>query len=725
MIIEQVKKEIIVSEEFKTNSLKISEKSQEELVYNLIKNLYKNPISAIVKELVSNQKDAMMEVGNPNGEVIVEFIEENRLLGLSNCVKFIDFGSGVSPERFNEVYRRLGESTKRESNDYNGSFGAGSKSSFAYSETYTIETIHNNIKYIYIGLDTGVNFTYSLLSKEEVNSPNQTTVIVPVKNKKDLGEFKDAVREKIAFVKNVKFIGLTPPKYEITYEDDDCLVFESEELDPELQILAGQIQYPINFEVLGLKTGWKSPYSNCSIYLKFKIGELQPTLSREDFNYTEITKTKILHKLNKVKATIANKLKEELSEEKDFFQWTVNILSRASKNFKNQWDISGISNITYPTESGKQLSYETLSKSFSGYELRLITPNKGRIYSRRSYSRGTSKTYKDYVVSTVYDYTLKGETPVYRISENLSARKCLFLFEQHPTGFIVMSHHGLSSSIGLEVKEKITPYYEEMTKSFNKFPSYDEVVVPEELYKVTSDSEYSEAYRETLKQRKLEGKFTARKAIYINDYSTTKYFKFTPYEDKFENIKEATIIYGEQKDSESLLMMANILSGTKNYGLVGGWGSKNLANVLILKVGQPLSKRLKTLPSAYNIDDVLNGTTIFNKEFVSLLISEDFQKEIDKLSILRLLKEVHKPVYDSFQYCRGLVNSNSFNCLRGTSQEKVREIVNSNNLKDEVFVEELNKIKEFMKDLDLLYYVEEDSKAVPFITDFLKLKNKI
>lgn len=125
MILEQHKKEILSSEAFESKKLGLSEKNQSIFIYNLLKTLYSNARSAIVKELVSNVKDSHIEAGTPEKEGIIELIEENRLLGTSNELRISDFGLGISPERFDQIYRSLGESTKRESNEFNGSFGLG------------------------------------------------------------------------------------------------------------------------------------------------------------------------------------------------------------------------------------------------------------------------------------------------------------------------------------------------------------------------------------------------------------------------------------------------------------------------------------------------------------------------------------------------------------------------------------------------------------------------
>lgn len=725
MIAIQHKKEIIVSDEFEEKSLKISESSQEELVYNLIKNLYKYPISAVVKELASNLRDTMIEVGNPNGEVIIELVEENKLLGNSACIKFQDFGSGFSPEKFNNIYRNLGESTKKQSNDYNGSFGAGSKTPFAYTETYTIETVHNNIKYVYIGIDNGTKFVYNLLSKEEVNMPNQTIVVVPIKSKNDLTEFENAVSDKIVFMKNIKFIGFKQPEFIITYEDDDILVFNSNDIGKRLQILAGEVQYPINFQALGLESHYyNNPYNNISMCLKFKIGELQPTLSREDFNYTEDTKKKIHAKLNKARKILKTQIELELSKEQDYIKWYSSIVNRGTKTFQNQWNFAKVSeNISFITDTKDHLEIKALEDWLAGHKVRTVTPY------RKRYGRSSKiKQEKEYETFEIRDSHLN--LPIFRYEGLLSARKCLFLFEDNPKGFIVVKDEGLSSiktkdgKDDLKLQAKLNPYYNEASKWSKLLPSYDELEVPDDKFTTTSEEDYKTAYQKIIKQRKLEGKFTAKK-VRLKDSWGSNIFDFGMHEDKFENIKDSLIIYGYQDDNNQLLDIAHILSSCEDFKIDFKGSLRDITGIQILKISQNYTKQFESLPNAYSIKDVLAGNTIFNKYFEYIDIAKNYLEELHTFVILKEFEYICKEMKESYDFCSKITDKNNRHSLSSQEITLIQQIVNSKNLENQKFKEEFNKIKEFFNGVELLKSVKFDEKITDYIKDFLKLKNKI
>ena len=85
----------------------------------LTSNLYSNPIESFLREAISNAYDAHMEVGTD--EFILMYIKEtgyNR-----RKVSIRDYGTGLSPERFDDIYKNIGGSTKRASNDFIGGFG--------------------------------------------------------------------------------------------------------------------------------------------------------------------------------------------------------------------------------------------------------------------------------------------------------------------------------------------------------------------------------------------------------------------------------------------------------------------------------------------------------------------------------------------------------------------------------------------------------------------------
>lgn len=85
----------------------------------LTSNLYSNPLESFLRETVANAYDSHIEAGND--EHILLVITRTEYSKYTISVR--DYGVGVSPERFDQIYRNIGSSTKRESNEYIGAFG--------------------------------------------------------------------------------------------------------------------------------------------------------------------------------------------------------------------------------------------------------------------------------------------------------------------------------------------------------------------------------------------------------------------------------------------------------------------------------------------------------------------------------------------------------------------------------------------------------------------------
>ena len=117
--------------EFKTS---IDPKNLEFITTLLSSNLYSDPEQSFIREIVSNAWDSHVEAGTTDVPVIIRFKRED----LRWHVTIRDYGVGLSPERFQEVYCNIGSSTKRESNDFIGGFGIGKYSSLACSNTVYI-----------------------------------------------------------------------------------------------------------------------------------------------------------------------------------------------------------------------------------------------------------------------------------------------------------------------------------------------------------------------------------------------------------------------------------------------------------------------------------------------------------------------------------------------------------------------------------------------------------
>lgn len=143
----------------------------------LTSNLYSNPIESFLRESVSNAYDSHVEAGTD--ESILLLIQNNEDQ-CSYTISIRDYGTGLSPERFDKIYRNIGSSTKRESNDYIGFFGIGRFAGLSCADEVNITSYYNGTKYDYIiyKKDNGINI--DKINEESTECKNGLDVSVVV-----------------------------------------------------------------------------------------------------------------------------------------------------------------------------------------------------------------------------------------------------------------------------------------------------------------------------------------------------------------------------------------------------------------------------------------------------------------------------------------------------------------------------------------------------------------
>ena len=172
------------------------------LVVDILSKLYAYPIRTLVQEYICNGRDAMREAGTW-GKLPIEITVPNTL---DPIFKVRDFGVGISPDRMENIFVNYGSSTKRNTNTQTGGFGIGAKSAFSYTDSFTVTSYYNGVRYLYVahlGDEGGVN----LVNQHATSQPNGVEISIGVKPK-DIAEFRNAVQRCVRFWSEpIKFLG--------------------------------------------------------------------------------------------------------------------------------------------------------------------------------------------------------------------------------------------------------------------------------------------------------------------------------------------------------------------------------------------------------------------------------------------------------------------------------------------------------------------------------------
>jgi hypothetical protein len=177
------------------------DESSMDLVMDILSKLYAYPIRTLVQEYICNGRDAMREAGTW-GKRSIEVSVPNRL---EPTFKVRDYGVGISPDRMSKVFVKYGSSTKRDSNLQTGGFGIGSKSFRCYTDSMSVTSFIDGIKYTYLINPKGV----LPLAQEKTNEANGVEISIGIKSG-DIQAFRNAVQRCIKYWSEpVKLFGVT------------------------------------------------------------------------------------------------------------------------------------------------------------------------------------------------------------------------------------------------------------------------------------------------------------------------------------------------------------------------------------------------------------------------------------------------------------------------------------------------------------------------------------
>lgn len=292
--------------EFKTS---IDPKNLEFITTLLSSNLYSDPEQSFIREIVSNAWDSHVEAGTTDIPVIIRF-----KYNTNNWeVTIRDFGTGLSPERFQEVYCNIGSSTKRESNEFIGGFGIGKYSSLACTNTVYITSYYEGTAFLYVMVKSGNTITTNLVMKKPTEEKNG--VEVTIKNISNIEPYRKALRY-IVFFPNVYVDGIDNKINNTKLKRFNNFAVASEPIDT--KILLGNVLYPCNDKLLSIESkDFLRNIESSGIVIKFNVGEISITPNRESIIYSSDTISKIEDRIRAAEAELNTMINNKFNKDYD------------------------------------------------------------------------------------------------------------------------------------------------------------------------------------------------------------------------------------------------------------------------------------------------------------------------------------------------------------------------------------------------------------------------
>lgn len=146
-------------------------------IMSVLTDLYSDSEMAVVRELSTNAWDSHVEAGQTRP------IEISLPNAMNPYYTIRDFGVGLSVDEVEKVYSQYGASTKRDSNDFNGMLGLGSKSPLTYTNQFMITARKNGVQIILsVSRMEDGRGGMTVIDTSSTNEPNGVEIQIPVKH---------------------------------------------------------------------------------------------------------------------------------------------------------------------------------------------------------------------------------------------------------------------------------------------------------------------------------------------------------------------------------------------------------------------------------------------------------------------------------------------------------------------------------------------------------------
>lgn len=269
-----------------------------EHIMDILSDLYSDRPGAIVREYTTNALDAHIISGQTKP---VEIRTPNRL---NPSLIIRDYGPGMSKQMLIDTYSKYGASSKRTNDLEAGQLGLGSKSAFAYTDQFTVRSVHEGhcCELIMSRNDRGAA-EMTIAFDYQTGDESGVTITIPI-NSEDVYDVVSKVDDfaKFATPGTIEVNGVINKRPEDWQKIADG-VYGTSDIQQHMVVM-GNVAYPAKFE--NDHATWRH---SKRIIAYVKMGELDFTPSREELKYTNYTKNTLAQVRQYVEDSITNSIK--------------------------------------------------------------------------------------------------------------------------------------------------------------------------------------------------------------------------------------------------------------------------------------------------------------------------------------------------------------------------------------------------------------------------------
>ena len=256
--------------------------------------LYSDKVLAVEREYIANAWDANRAQGRGQDPIRVTLPTE-----AEPTLIIEDDGPGISPDDIFAVFTQYGASTKRNDDTSVGMLGIGSKSGFAYSDSFTVTSSFGGMRRSYVAVLDETNEGKMNLLAEEPCETTGVQIKLAVKSE-DIEEFRQKAIKLLVHVEPRPIVNIELPdlpekrvnlQHGYLFTNSDVQSYE----DHGWTAVMGCVPYRINTKQL---QHIGDHVNKVSGVIRFAIGEVDINASREELKYSTRTKAAIKEKMD-------------------------------------------------------------------------------------------------------------------------------------------------------------------------------------------------------------------------------------------------------------------------------------------------------------------------------------------------------------------------------------------------------------------------------------------